>query len=131
MVAYEIARSGFLDEHVRVIRATYRDRMLAMTRALENFPREVTWKAPVGGMFLWVRLPEQVDSREVLKIAVENKVAFVPGNAFFAGGEAGYEYMRLNFSNSTPERIEKGIRRLGAAVAQVLSRARVSATVTR
>jgi 2-aminoadipate transaminase len=125
VVAHEIARTGFLDEHIRIIRGVYRERMLAMVSALEkHFPAEATWAVPRGGMFLWVRLPNGVDSREVLNLAVENKVAFVPGNAFFASGDTGYEFMRLNFSNCTPERIEEGVRRLGKAASQVIERAR-------
>ena len=131
-VAYEIARSGFIDEHVQMIRAVYGERMRTMAAALETYlPPEASWSKPLGGMFFWVRLPEGVDSREVLKIAVENKVAFVPGNAFFAGGDTGYEYMRLNFSNATPARIEEGVRRLGNAVTQVTDRARVSVSARR
>ena len=126
-VAYEIARSGFIEEHVRQIRAVYGERMQTMAGALEKyFPPEATWSKPLGGMFFWVRLPDGVDSREVLEIAVANKVAFVPGNAFFAGSDTGFEYMRLNFSNATPERIEEGVKRLGKAVAQIVERVRTS-----
>ncbi len=129
-VAYEIARSDFIDEHVRQIRAVYGERMLAMIAALEKyFPPEVTWTKPLGGMFVWVRLPDGIDGREVLRIAVDNKVAFVPGHAFFAEGNTGYEYMRLNFSNSSVERIEEGIRRLAQAVSRVIESTRVSASV--
>ena len=132
MVAYEIARTGFIDKHVREIRKVYHARMVAMSEALKKyFPTETSWKNPLGGMFLWVRLPDGVDSREVLKIAVENKVAFVPGNAFFASGDTGFEYMRLNFSNSTPSRIEEGVRRLGSAVARVMEAAGVTAASAR
>ena len=68
-----------------------------------------------GGLFLWVTLPEHVDTTEFLKVAVEEKVAFVPGPAFYPDGR-GRNCMRLSFSDVTPEVIEEGIRRLGQAL---------------
>src|SRR5690242_4695383 len=86
MVAYEAARDGFIEKHVLEIRRVYHERMLAMSEALKkHFPPGTSWTEPQGGMFLWVTLPGHVDSREVLKVAVQNKVAFVPGNSFFPG----------------------------------------------
>jgi len=70
---------------------------------------------PTGGLFLWCALPESCNARELLKIALEKKVAFVPGGGFFPNG--GHENtMRLNFSNMPEARIEEGISRLGAAI---------------
>jgi 2-aminoadipate transaminase len=77
----------------------------------------VHWTRQQGGLFLWVILPETVDATLVLEEAITEIVAFVPGSAFFAYG-SGHNTFRLNFSNATPERIEKGMRRL----AGVLSR---------
>jgi len=80
------------------------------------FPKSgVSWTHPQGGMFLWVSLPEYVDTSEFLRIALEEKVAFVPGVAFYPKGD-GKNSMRLNFSNARPEMIEEGIRRLGHAL---------------
>ena len=53
----------------------------------EHFPPEVTWTRPQGGLFLWARMPEGMDAEELLEIALEEKVAFVPGHAFYPGGE--------------------------------------------
>jgi 2-aminoadipate transaminase len=117
-VAYEVARDGFLDQHVKLIRGLYRERRDVMLEALkEFFPSEVTWTRPQGGLFLWVNLPEGVDSRTILETALRENVAFVPGNSFYASadGEA-CRHMRLNFSNATPEQIHEGIRRLSLAV---------------
>lgn len=116
-LAYEVAKDGFLDSHVRRIRELYGERRNAMLAALErHFPDEVTWTKPAGGLFLWLRLPDGLDSTELLREALEReRVAFVPGTAFFARG-GGERSCRLNFSYCSPERIEEGVRRLGDAV---------------
>jgi 2-aminoadipate transaminase len=116
MIAFEVARGGFLDRHVRFIRTVYRERRDAMLVALQRyFPTGVSWTAPQGGLFLWVTLPEPVDAADILKPAIAENVAFVPGSAFFADG-SGHNTFRLNFSNARPERINEGIRRLGTVL---------------
>lgn len=123
MVAYEVARDGFIDEHSRTIRAVYRERRNVMLDALEEFfPAEATWTRPDGGLFLWVTLPEGVSSEQLLRRAIEHNVAFVPGTAFFTDG-GGLRNMRLNFSASRPEKIREGIRRLAEAVVAELQEA--------
>jgi 2-aminoadipate transaminase len=90
---------------------------------LENmeryFPSAVRWTRPQGGLFLWAILPEQIDAADVLKKAVANKVAFVPGTAFYPDG-GGHNTMRLNFSNAKPDQIEIGIERLGNVLSEIL-----------
>jgi 2-aminoadipate transaminase len=119
MVAYEVVRDGFVDEHGRRLRQVYGARRNVMLRALERaFPDPdigVHWTHPEGGLFLWVTLPEDMDSAEVLKEAVEEKVAFVPGVCFHPDG-SGRNTMRLNFSNASEEMIAEGIARLGRVV---------------
>jgi 2-aminoadipate transaminase len=116
MVAYEMARGGFLDEHVRKVRAVYRERRDAMLAAMaEFFPPGVTWTRPQGGLFLWLRFPEEVDAKTVLAQALEQKVAFLTGSACFADG-SGRNTARFNFSNADPERIREGVRRLGVVL---------------
>ena len=120
MVAYEVARDGFLDQHVKRIRAMYRERRDTMLAALtEFFPSEATWTRPKGGLFLWVTMPPQTNCEELLQAALRQNVAFVPGDSFYPAEPDGC-HMRLNFSNCTPERIREGIRRLGAAVKEQL-----------
>ncbi len=117
-VAYEVARDGFLDQHVKLIRQVYRERRDAMLDALQQyFPPEVTWTHPKGGLFLWVTMPEGTDSEALFHAALAENVAFVAGDCFYAnnGGE-GSRHMRLNFSHSKPEMIREGIRRLSIAV---------------
>jgi 2-aminoadipate transaminase len=117
IVAYEVVRDGFLDEHVKHIRTVYRERRDVMLSALEEFfPPEVTWTRPHGGLFLWVTLPEGMDCKRLFEAALRENVAFVPGESFFATPEQGCRHMRLNFSNATPEQIREGIRRLSIAV---------------
>lgn len=120
-VAHEVAKGGFLDEHVKTIRATYKERRDVMVEMMEEmFPAGVTWRKPKGGMFLWSILPEGMDSAEVLKRAVEKKVAFVPGEAFHPTG-GGKNTMRLNFSYSSPETIREGITRLGVTLKELIA----------
>ncbi|HYN19559.1 MAG TPA: hypothetical protein VE078_01265 [Thermoanaerobaculia bacterium] len=78
------------------------------------------WTRPQGGHFLWATLPEHFDTAELLSEALKEKVAFVPGAAFYPNG-GGQNTMRLNFSYSRPEVIEEGIRRLGGVVARHLA----------
>jgi 2-aminoadipate transaminase len=113
MLAYEVAKGGFLDVHVRRLREVYKDRRDIMLEAMqEHFPADVSWTRPQGGLFLWVTLPESVDATQLLVKAIEHKVAFVPGAAFHPFGD-GKNTFRLNFSNATPEAIREGIARLG------------------
>jgi len=102
-----------LNEHIDKIRAIYkrrRDLMIEMIK--QEFPNNVKYTLPQGGLFIWVTLPENVDATELLKIAIENKVAFVPGNSFFPNG-GHTNHFRLNFSNMTENKIIEGIKRLG------------------
>ena len=98
--------------HLAQIRASYGTRYQAMDAALRALlPERYQWTHPEGGMFLWVTCPEGVDTWPLMQRAVEHKVLFVPGCDFFPEG-GGDRYMRLNFSNSTPERIQEGVARL-------------------
>jgi 2-aminoadipate transaminase len=121
-VAYEVGKGGFLDEHVKVIRAVYKERRDVMLEMMdEMFPPEVHWTRPQGGMFLWGIMPECMDAAEVLKVAIQRKVAFVPGEAFHACG-GGRNTMRINFSYSSPETIREGITRLGTTLKELLAK---------
>jgi 2-aminoadipate transaminase len=122
LVAYEVAAGGFLDHHVKTIRAVYRERRDTMLAALaREFPAGITWTKPQGGLFLWLTFPEWMNAADVLKAAIAQKVAFVPGESFFADG-TGQNTARLNFSNATPERIAEGVRRLARCLEVLISR---------
>jgi 2-aminoadipate transaminase len=113
IVAFEVAKGGFLDQHVQVIRRVYAERRDVMLGSMDAyFPPGVDWTKPEGGLFLWGILPAYMDTTELLKEAVLEKVAFVPGASFHACG-GGQNTMRLNFSNAKPEQIREGISRLG------------------
>jgi 2-aminoadipate transaminase len=120
MVAYEVARDNFLDEHIKLIRRVYGERRDVMLRAMQdNFPSEVTWTRPQGGLFLWVTLPEGMDCHQLFEAAIKENVAFVPGDSFYASNghaDEGRRHFRLNFSNASPDQIREGIRRLGVAI---------------
>jgi DNA-binding transcriptional MocR family regulator len=92
--------------------------MLAALR--RYFPADVHWTTPQGGLFLWVTLPEPMDAADILRAAIAENVAFVPGSAFFAD-DSGRNTFRLNFSNASPERIKEGIRRLGTVLERALA----------
>jgi len=119
-VAMTVGKGGFLNEHVKVIRSTYKERRDVMIEMMEEmFPPGVSWVKPKGGMFLWGILPEGMDAAEVLKRAVERKVAFVPGAAFHPRG-GGDNTMRLNFSYSSPDTIREGVTRLGITLKEFI-----------
>jgi 2-aminoadipate transaminase len=109
---------GYLPGHLSMLRREYRRRRDAMIAALEkHFPAGARWRRPAAGVFVWVELPEGVDAGEVLRVALEQGVAFVPGHAFAAdGSRTGSNCMRLNFSHSTPEMIDEAVARLGRAL---------------
>ena len=118
MVAYEVGH-GFLDKHVADPKL-YRERRDAMLDALEeHMPDGVKWTHPLGGLFLWATLPKGIDTNALLKDAVKEKVAFVPGESFHPCG-GGENTMRLNFSYCSPEIINEGIGRLGTVIKKKL-----------
>ena len=104
MATYEVCRSqdgAFLDEHIEKIRDVYRERRDVMIRALEeHFPEGCTWTRAQGGLFVWAEVPPSIDTRELLAEALEENVAFVPGQSFHPD-RSGHNTMRLNFSNVT------------------------------
>lgn len=119
-VAYEVGKGGFLDEHVKVIRQVYKERRDVMLEMMEEvFPSEMRWTHPQGGMFLWGIMPEGTDAAEVLKVAIDRKVAFVPGGSFHPNG-GGANTMRINFSYCAPDVIREGITRLGVTLKEFL-----------
>ena len=115
-LAYQVANDTWMKSHINTIRKTYKERRDVMLKALEQYmPENVQWTHPKGGLFLWVTLPKCIDTGEIFSSAVEAKVAFVPGGPFHPLG-GGENTMRLNFSNSKPELIMEGIKRLAKVV---------------
>jgi DNA-binding transcriptional MocR family regulator len=92
----------------------YRSRRDAMLEALtEHFPAGATWTRPAGGFYVWATLPEHLDTGSMLAAAVEHKVAYVPGTAFYPDGR-GTDQMRLAFCYPPEERIREGVGRIGS-----------------
>jgi len=104
--------------HVSMLCEIYGARCAAMLRALDDhMPQGVTWTKPEGGMFLWLTLPEPMDSAELLKDALSEGVAFVPGAAFYPD-ERKHNTLRLNFTACEPDMIREGIARLAKRIAR-------------
>jgi 2-aminoadipate transaminase len=101
-------------EQIDAFRRLYAERCETMLAELEvSFPSSCSWRPPTGGLFTWVRVPDSIDSGELLPRAIsQQRVAYVPGRAFYADG-GGRNELRLNFSYASHERIREGIRRLG------------------
>jgi 2-aminoadipate transaminase len=128
LVAHELSKGGFLDRHIWMIQRVYGERRNNMLQAMEDqFPSSVSWTHPDGGLFLWGTLPEGMHSEEVLKIAVQEKVAFVPGAPFYALG-GGENTMRLNFSYPSPEDTRLGVARLGKVLKSLEVKAQTPST---
>ncbi|QIQ21544.1 aminotransferase-like domain-containing protein [Zophobihabitans entericus] len=115
-IAYQIVKDGFLDTHIPKIRQLYKTRCQFMLDALTRYmPAGVNWSKPEGGMFIWVNVPENINATELLTEAIQHKVAFVPGETFFAGGERT-NCMRLAFVTVPEEKIERGIKILAELI---------------
>lgn len=100
---------------------TYRERRDAMLAALDEFfPPEATWTHPQGGFFVWVTLPEYVDTDSMLSVALEHGVTYTPGSGFYPDGKQGKSSMRLAFCYESPENIREAIRRLAEVIEERL-----------
>ena len=118
---YEYVREGALDKHIEMLKDIYAKRCNLMQEAIRKyFPPEVRWVEPKGGLFLWIELPGNIDTYEILPRAVENNVAYVPGTVFYPAG-GGNNTCRLNFSKPSEAEIETGIERLANLFKSVLT----------
>jgi 2-aminoadipate transaminase len=110
-----------IDENIARILTAYRRRRDVMVRTLEaEMPEGVKFSRPDGGLFLWVEVPEGIDSRRMLVQALEHDLAFVPGGSFFPAKNR-YNTLRLNFSNMPEERIIEGVRRLAGVLRKCMA----------
>ncbi len=118
IIAHELATS-ILADHTIKLREIYRKRRDAMTTALrQHLPNSTRFSSPQGGMFVWLTLPDGMDARNLLETALnEEKIAFVPGAAFYANG-GGENTLRLSFSTCSPETINDGMKRFAALIAR-------------
>jgi 2-aminoadipate transaminase len=120
-VVAEVLKDGFIERHVPTIRALYKQQCEAMLAALdrEMAGLGLSWNRPVGGMFLWVQLPQGLKAIPLLDKAVEKGVAFVPGSAFYAGA-ANENTLRLSFVTATVDQINTGMAALAEAIRESL-----------
>lgn len=121
-VLFEYLSMGDFDMHVSRIKDVYGKQREAMVNSIKTyFPKNVPFTQPDGGMFLWVTLPNHISSMKLFNIAIEKKVAFVPGHPFYIGKDE-VNTLRLNFSNVDEATIEVGIKRLGEALEILLNK---------
>jgi DNA-binding transcriptional MocR family regulator len=100
----------------------YKVRRDAMLESLDSyFPKSATWTKPQGGFYVWVTLPNEIDTKAMMPRAIVAKVAYVPGTAFYADGFGSWS-MRLSYCHPTPERIREGVKALGHVVEQEIER---------
>ena len=112
-VAARFIEQGHMHQHIQNIIELYRPRRDAMLKALKTYmPDNVRWTNPEGGMFIWVTFDDDVDTDKLFDLAVEKKVAFIPGSKFYPWEKMKKNELRLNFSYSKAALIEEGIRRL-------------------
>ncbi len=119
-IVHQYLRDYEVETQLEKIRKMYkrqRDLMIAMIG--KYFPHDVEYTQPEGGMFLWVTLPDGLSSMELFNRALKEKVAFVPGEAFYTDNPQK-NTLRLNFSNSDDEKITEGVRRLGTAIKNLM-----------
>jgi len=109
-----------IDNHISKIREVYKRRCELTIKSMEvEFPSEVTFTRPEGGLFLWVKRPHNINARDVLVKCLERNVAFVPGGPFFPSG-GNENYFRINYSNMPEDRIVKGIKSLGEVLKEFI-----------
>ena len=109
-------QSGRWQPYLESLIELYRGRRDVMLDALqEHFPPEATWTRPAGGLFIWVTLPDYIDTTDLLARALRENVAFVPGRAAYLDGRGGSS-MRLNFSGVSESEIREGVRRIGEVI---------------
>jgi 2-aminoadipate transaminase len=112
-VTARFIEKGYMRDHISKIIDLYRPRRDSMVRALETYmPAGVHWTVPEGGMFIWVTFDKAVDTDRLFDLAIENKVAFIPGSKFYPEGTIKTNEIRLNFSYANEELISEGVQRL-------------------
>ncbi len=121
MLAYEYLNRYSIDEHIKKLRQVYGKRSKLMMDSMDKyFPKCVKHTCPEGGIFLLCTMPDGYDSREVMKKALEQGVAFVPGNATMIDDKASYTIFRMNYSNASEEDIVEGVKRLGKVLHELM-----------
>jgi len=111
-----------IDEHIQKIVALYKKRRDIALQAIQRyFPENISYTYPQGGLFTWMELPENASARHLLELALQSKIAFVPGGSFFPNNPKE-NTLRLNYSNMSEERIDAGLQTLGGILKEYLAR---------
>lgn len=120
-IAAELLKRGVIERNIPRIKEIYRTKRDLMLQALgEYMPDSVSWTKPSAGMFIWLTTPENIDTGEMLNVAIRKYgVAYVPGKSFYPNEERRND-MRLNFTYPTPQQIFEGIRRLSLAIMEYI-----------
>ncbi len=112
-VAAKFFAKGFMEPHIKWICEFYKPYLEKMLTCLsKEMPSYVSWTKPEGGIFLWLWLPENINADKLFFQAKDHLVTFIPGSKFYPEGQEKYNCLRLNFTYSTLEQIETGIKRL-------------------
>ena len=115
-ILYEYCRRDLFVDHIEMIREMYKKKRDIMLESMEEyFPKECSWTKPDGGLFLWARVPEYINTRDMIGQAIKERVAYVQGSSFFVDG-SGANTMRLSFSHPANDKIGEGIKRLGNVI---------------
>ncbi len=118
-IVCEYFKRDLLNPHIEDVKKQYKEkRDYFLLKMEEHFPDKARWNYPEGGLFVWVVLPEEYDTQDLFKVAISEKVAFVPGASFFVNEQKNC--LRLNFSNASFEQMDQGIERLGKALCEML-----------
>lgn len=107
-IVAEYLNRGLMEDHVKSICQSYAVQMNRMLKHLESFP-DTRFTRPEGGLFIWAELPEKLDALAMMPKAIERGVAYVPGTHFYCEEGTHMNTIRLNFSNSTIEKIDEGM----------------------
>jgi 2-aminoadipate transaminase len=118
-VAAKLFEGGNVDTQIEKMKKIYRKKRDVMLEALDiYFPKEAKWNSPKGGLFLWIELPESINTTELLMEAVERGVAYIPGSNFYTSDT--HNYVRLNYSHPSIDDIVEGIKILGGLLKEQL-----------
>lgn len=121
MIAYEFVKKYSIDEHIAKLREVYGRKCALMIECMDKyFPSGVEHTNPEGGLFIYCTMPDEYDSSEVMKKALEKNVAFVPGTSCMIDDKAKYSTFRMNYSAASEEDIKKGIKLLGEVLHEVM-----------
>jgi 2-aminoadipate transaminase len=127
-VTYEYMHRGHLKKHIPNIIKLYKEKCELLLKAMDaHFPEDVHYTRPKGGMFSWASLPETVDTKEMLPTAIDRKVAYVVGSAFYADPRKGKSKMRLNFTHPANDKIEVGVKALAGVMEEFIAKGRAKA----